>query len=197
MKREILYKLVWLLAVSLLLTGCGGGSGSTESTEPSTEPVKVKNEVPSEWAKTTGTLALPSEMLAFAGQPLVIYLRNITSEETDAVTFCVDAGGKGTLYDDRWEYTPTVAEIFKIKIAIVRHADDTVVSNEEFTVTVKDKSEKESLSVLVIGDSNVYRKGETQTLLDLAAADSYNLTLLGTRGTAPDLHEGRSGCTSS
>lgn len=197
MKRRVLHKLALLLAASLLLTGCGGGSGNTESTEPSTEPAKVKNEVPSEWEKTTGTLALPSEMFAFVGQPIVIYLRNITNEETDAVTFCVDAGGKGTLYDNRWEYTPTAAESFKIKIAIVRHADDTVISNEEFTITVKDKTEKESLSVLVIGDSTIYQKHETQTLLDKSFIDGYSLSLLGTLGTAPNLNEGRSGWTTS
>lgn len=47
--------------------------------------------------------------------------------------------------------------------------------------------------VLVIGDSLVNAGVITQTLLDIAATDVMGVTLLGTRGTAPNLHEGRGG----
>ena len=48
-------------------------------------------------------------------------------------------------------------------------------------------------SVLVIGDSTVEQNVMTQKMLDAFTARDKTLTLLGTRGTAPNLHEGRSG----
>lgn len=48
-------------------------------------------------------------------------------------------------------------------------------------------------SALVIGDSTVEQNVMTQKMLDAFTARDKTLTLLGTRGTAPNLHEGRSG----
>lgn len=48
-------------------------------------------------------------------------------------------------------------------------------------------------SALVIGDSTVKQNVMTQKMLDAFTARDKTLTLLGTRGTAPNLHEGRSG----
>jgi lysophospholipase L1-like esterase len=49
--------------------------------------------------------------------------------------------------------------------------------------------------VLVVGDSLINAGIITQTLIDVAAADVMGVTLLGTRGTAPNQHEGRGGWT--
>ena len=51
----------------------------------------------------------------------------------------------------------------------------------------------QNCSALVIGDSQVEQGVMTQKMLDVFTADSKTLTLLGTRGTAPNLTEGRSG----
>ena len=48
-------------------------------------------------------------------------------------------------------------------------------------------------TALVIGDSTVGQNRMTQGMLDLFGAREKTLTLLGTRGTAPNLHEGRAG----
>lgn len=48
---------------------------------------------------------------------------------------------------------------------------------------------------LVIGDSTVAYNHMTQAMLDEFTAADKALTLLGTRGTAPNLHEGRAGAT--
>src|SRR5690606_25630962 len=48
-------------------------------------------------------------------------------------------------------------------------------------------------TALIIGDSQVAAGRITQTMLDLAGADVHDLALVGTRGTAPNLHEGRGG----
>jgi hypothetical protein len=48
-------------------------------------------------------------------------------------------------------------------------------------------------SALVIGDSTVSLNTMTQKMLDIFTEKGKTLTLLGTRGTAPNLHEGRGG----
>lgn len=48
-------------------------------------------------------------------------------------------------------------------------------------------------SALVIGDSTVEQNTMTQKMLDGFTERSHTLTLLGTQGTSPNLHEGRSG----
>lgn len=48
-------------------------------------------------------------------------------------------------------------------------------------------------SALVIGDSTVEQNVMTQKMLDAFTSRNKTLTLLGTRGTAPNLHEGRAG----
>lgn len=54
-------------------------------------------------------------------------------------------------------------------------------------------------TVLVIGDSTVARDSGamTQVMLDEFTAAGHTLTLIGTRGTSPNLHEGRSGARAS
>lgn len=55
---------------------------------------------------------------------------------------------------------------------------------------------KSAANVLVIGDSTVNAGTETQTMLDLDSSDeTFDLTLLGTRGTGENKHEGRGGWT--
>lgn len=51
----------------------------------------------------------------------------------------------------------------------------------------------QNCSALVIGDSTVAQNHMTQTMLDAFAERNKTLTLLGTRGTAPNKHEGRAG----
>ena len=62
-------------------------------------------------------------------------------------------------------------------------------------VTLIDKAAKSGQTprVLVIGDSYIDSGVITQQILDNAATDVMNVELIGTRGTAPNLHEGRSG----
>lgn len=140
-------------------------------------------------------LALPPKLYGFVGYPISIYFRNVMDYHPDDVYIRkYGASAKGKQYADRWEYTPTAAETVAGAIRIYDH-DYKELNNQNIPVTVKDSTTKESLSVLVIGDSTVNHGTETQKMLDLATADGYSLTLLGTRGTAPNLHEGRGGWT--
>lgn len=142
-------------------------------------------------------LALPSKIYSFVGYPISIYFRNVMDyHPNDVYVRKYGAATKGKQYADRWEYTPTTAETVQGSIMVYDH-NYKRLNNQTIPVEVKDNTIKDSLSVLVIGDSTVDANHETQKMLDLATADGYDLTLLGTRGTSPNLHEGRSGWRAS
>lgn len=149
--------------------------------------------------KTVKPLALPPTLYTFANQPVVTFLRNILPYHPDDVYVRMITSNKGKLYSDRWEYTPKNAETVKVKYHVYDRNYNPLNDAAEFSLVVSNATTKESLTVLVIGDSTVNAGMETQKMLDLADVDGYNLTLLGTRGTSGSLnqHEGRGGWTAA
>lgn len=143
---------------------------------------------------TPKTINLPKNIHAFVNQPITIFFYNIMDYNENDVYIQVVANGKGKQNKYSWTYTPTKAENFDLKIRIYNH--DYVLLNEEtFKVKVVDSSVSSKLTVLVIGDSTVNDGTETTTMKNLAVADEYPVTFLGTRShTDPDAqHEGRGG----
>ncbi len=149
------------------------------------------------------TLALPQTIYAFANQPIKIYFHNLADYNMNDLYVLVKTqdldtlkANLGVLYADRWEYTPSQAESVAVTISIYDHYYK-LLNEEVYNIEVIDTTVKTSLTALIIGDSTVNEGKETQKMLDLASADGYSLTLLGTRGTAgsPNQHEGRGGWT--
>ena len=137
-------------------------------------------------------VALPYMMYAFVGHPVDVYFRNVLDYNLENV-YVRAFGMLGKQFADRWEYTPTTAGVFANAIQVYNH-DYEELNNFDTRLVVKSASEKDNVSVLVIGDSTVDAGVETQKMLELARADEgYNLTMLGTRGTELNKHEGRSG----
>ncbi len=147
--------------------------------------------IKSETQPKSRRLALPSTLYAFANQPIALYFRNFMDYEPSSV-YIQTYTSEGKQYADRWEYTPTKAKDGNMAFRVYDH-DYALLNDQTFAFLRKNTTEKDSLTVLVLGDSTVNVGKETQKMLDLAAADGYDLTLLGTRGTAPNLHEGRGG----
>ena len=164
---------------------------TTAPTEAPTAPI-----VPPALPLTTGTLAMPKTSYGYVGETFVVYFQNITNYDLSTHTVYLDASVQGQLHADRWEYTPTEAGSFQFQVAIM-DVDGKCVSNEKFTVEVKNATQKDKLSVMIIGDSTIQAGGITQTLLDEAKADGYTLTLVGTQGSGVNKHEGRNGWTTT
>lgn len=123
--------------------------------------------------------ALPEETYAYVGQPITFYYLNLTGYNSlEDLEVEVDAGGKGTIYKDRWEYTPRKAE--KVTFRFTARNKKNVVSEGTCVIHVKERSKKDELTMLVIGDSTIEAGQETEQLLKLAGADNCDLTLLGT-----------------
>lgn len=165
-------------------------TGSAETTTPDTKPTEPFD--------STNTLAMPEKTVAFVGQPITIYFLNVTGYnsyiDSGEISYKANTDGKGTIYPDRWEYTPQQEETVKLELSVY-DSQGKLLDADSVEIEVRAKSEKDKLSVLVIGDSTINAGTITQTMLDLAKADSYDLTLLGTRGAGVNLHEGRGGWT--
>lgn len=144
--------------------------------------------------KNSRRLALPSTIYGFANQPVALYFRNIMDYNPNNVNVSVASPVKGKTYHNRWEHIPTAELTTNVELRVYDN-DYNIKNNERFNLLIKGASVKDNLSVLVIGDSTVNAGKETQKMLDLASADGYNLTLLGTRGSGANKHEGRGGWT--
>lgn len=139
---------------------------------------------------------LPSVIYGFVNVPMRIYPYNIMQYAPDDVYVRYVTSNKGKALSDAWEYTPISAENFTHKTLIYDHSIRKL-NEESRQVQIKSSSAKSSLKVLVIGDSTVQAGTETEKLLALASGDNYSVTLLGTRGTSPNLNEGRGGWTAT
>lgn len=129
------------------------------------------------------------------GQPIKIYFLNLTEYNSlENLTFKVESNVNGITHTDYWEYTPQTAETINITI-MAYDLNGNLLNKGSTTIEVKSKSQQDSLSVLVIGDSTIGANAETQALLNIANTNSYDLTLLGTRGSGLNRHEGRGGWT--
>lgn len=147
-------------------------------------------------SKVSKPVALPSILYGFVGVPISLYHYNIMDYSPSDVYIRMYTDAIGKLLKRKWEYTPDTAKTISVKYDIFNHNYEVLNNRETFSLVIKDTTIKSSLKVLVIGDSTVNQHHETQKMLDLATADGYDLTLLGTRGnTETNQHEGRGGWT--
>ena len=148
------------------------------------------------WLETRETylskkLNLPTPIYGVVGKTIKIYWTGLpfATSGYDIDVTCT----KGINYTDRWEYTPSTAETFSIAIAIYKDGEK-VAEGSSTVIIVAVGTTSQSAKVLIIGDSTVASGYLGQRILDDCASDGHlSITLLGTLGSAPNLHEGRNG----
>jgi len=166
---------------------------SLQDSTPAETPTKVvEQQTPDtseeDMAQASFMVALPEKSYAFAGEPITYQFLNLTGYNSlENIRFEVNTGGKGKVYEDRWEYTPKKAETVTFEFKAFNKNDKKICEGKT-VIEVKEKSEKKSLTLLVIGDSTIEAGYETEKLLALAKEDGYSLKLLGTQ-TAPYLKD--------
>lgn len=137
---------------------------------------------------------LPSRIPALVGKEINVYFDNLMNNaKWHDIDLACPEGEQRTK-----KYMHTFTEPKSVSFAVNKFKDGILQKNKSVTIVAKDISEvTKNFKVLVIGDSTTAGAGKsTKRLLDLFATDTYStLKLLGTRGTAPDRHEGRSGWT--
>ncbi len=139
--------------------------------------------------------SIPKIVYATVGEPFKIYYNNILSLPGLKIVFNVPEEINRRCYDNRIEILSQIAGDFVVSWRVY-DSEYVLVDSGEMLFIVRELSLK-SATGLVIGDSTVNAGVVTQTLLDIYAENGKNLTLLGTMGKKPNLHEGRGGWTSS
>jgi lysophospholipase L1-like esterase len=144
-------------------------------------------------------LNLPPAIPALVGKEVNIYFDNILND--DATKYQIDVTCViGKQQAERWTCVPSATGTYPLTIDVYKN-HTIKVATASTTVTVKDVAVGNGVnrSLMIIGDSTtdngVNSQGAvTAELLNLfGASDVMDITLKGTRGLSPNLHEGRSG----
>lgn len=139
--------------------------------------------------------SIPETAYATVGVPFKIYYNNVLSLPGLRVVFNVPEELSMSYYDDKIEITAELPGDFTVPWRVY-DSEYVLVSSGQMKFMARDLTLKDA-TALVLGDSTVKAGVITEDLLDYYEENGKKLTLLGTRGVAPNLHEGRSGWTAS
>lgn len=146
------------------------------------------------------SIAMPPKIYLLAGREVSLYFDNLIANDFDGYLWDVSGATTGSQQRERYTTNPSTA--------IASH-NISVVINDKFlgkplsssTINVVGVASSANTGTtkkcLLIGDSLTQDGTITQTLLDIAATDAMGLTLIGTRGSGSNKHEGRGGWTVS
>lgn len=137
-------------------------------------------------------VSLPATIRILTGSEFDIYYANVFSDR-DAIFWCNAVNGLTTRrYDDHLSITASAAGTYPLQWKLYDPAYRLLTGGTCTVIACADQAI--TASALVIGDSTVTQGGYIcQKLLSCFSSAGGTLTLLGTRGTAPALHEGRAG----
>ena len=136
-------------------------------------------------------LNVPSKIYAVTGLELNVYFENITDDWNKYQWNVTCAKGKQMARG--YSITPSASDVGEYPITIRASIDANTYKEVSATLVVTALSTGTGLSVIVLGDSTTDNgQAVTKIHTDFEAA-STTVQTLGTRGTAPNNHEGRSG----
>lgn len=135
--------------------------------------------------------SIPETMYAITGESVDIYFKNIVSCPDVTVVFSASDDVQIDYYNNKVKLAAQTAGEYSVTWRIYDNKYDFIESGV-MTLVVRNKNLKD-MTVLVLGDSTVNAGTMTGAMLDLFEADGSELTLLGTRGSGENLHEGRGG----
>lgn len=149
-----------------------------------------------EGAAAASPVMLPPKIYGVVGVEGNVYFDSLVPGRGTDFEWSVGGGGIGTQQSERWTFTPSAAGASAVSIAKISPSTGVRLASASSSLVVAAANAKagQSLSVLAVGDSLVAAGIITQTLLDRAASiGPAALSLVGSRGTAPNVHEGRGG----
>lgn len=152
-----------------------------------------------ELALAAPAMIMPPYIYGLEGRECNVYLDNlILSDAADYNIDITSASGTGQQQNERWTWTPTAslaAGDLVISAYNKRTGKQVVTKTAQQRAAAANAGAGATKKVMVIGDSLVSAGVITQTLLDIAGGDVMGVTLLGTRGSGTNKHEGRGGWT--
>lgn len=139
-------------------------------------------------------IQLPPTINAMTGKEINIYFDNLIAGHADDYLFDVICS-IGIHQNERWTLITNTAGTYPITIDVYDKKSVQKIGTASAEVVVKLSSVGSGVtkSALFIGDSITAAGKYTNELLNLYSFDTMDITLLGSQGTAPNLHEGRGG----
>lgn len=157
----------------------------------------LKAEIVAVSNKYIPTLVMPPKIYALAGIESHIYPEHLVIDDFTLYNHKVSAY-RGQHKNRGFVWTPTIMDSagdYGVTWSLFdkQTAGELATASTKITLVDKNKDSGVTKKVMVIGDSYINGGVITQQILDCAAKDVTKVQLIGTRGTAPNLHEGRSG----
>lgn len=146
------------------------------------------------------TLALPPKYYLLAGREVSMYFDNLLPDAAADYEWDIDGLSLGQHQNERWTTNPSGAQsATTVTVSAIRRVDAVTVASGTTSVVGVAASANSGATkkCLFIGDSLTQADVMTQTLLDIAGTDVMGVTMLGTRGSGSNKHEGRGGWTIS
>lgn len=146
----------------------------------------------------TPTVILPPKIYALEGLESHIYPENLVQGDYKVYNYDVTCT-KGMQKNRGWVFNPTTSDSGTYAISIAAHNKESgnqlEIASSSVIVADSDAKNGQTLIALGIGDSTMQAGIITQRLLDIASTNVMGVTLIGTRGTGTNKHEGRGGWT--
>lgn len=145
----------------------------------------------------TPSIITPPRFYAMAGIESHIYPEHLVIDDFTLYNHKVFAY-RGKHKNRGYVWSPSTSDEvgqYPVEWSLFDKQTATSLASTRFVYSLVDKNAKsgQTPKVMVIGDSYINSGVITQQILDNAANDVMKVQLVGTRGTAPNLHEGRSG----
>ena len=138
-------------------------------------------------------VCLPAKIFGVVNHELNIYFSTILNKGINNYYIKVKSD-RGTHESRRWTYIPSEAEIFEITIELYDDNGKFITSKSSLVIIQAETvGRRITKTAVVIGDSTVNANKITKRMLNNFSTDPMNLKLIGSRGFAPNLHEGRGG----
>ncbi|TNJ58759.1 hypothetical protein FE784_37800 [Paenibacillus hemerocallicola] len=138
-------------------------------------------------------LLLPPVISAVVGHEMNLYFDNLIAGEATRYDFDVHAG-IGRHRNDRWTCVPEQPGDYPLTVEVYSEEGERLATAQTvIRVKPAESAPGEARRVLFIGDSTTAAGQYTGELLRLCATDGRGLTLVGTKGIAPNSFEGRGG----
>lgn len=140
------------------------------------------------------TMNLPAKIYALIGYELNVYFENLVEDWTK-YSWDVTCS-KGMQLDRGYRVTPVSGDEGTYTLTITAHSENGSKSmTASLIITSESAGSGESETIMILGDSTT-NNGIAVTKLNANFADDVmSITTVGTRGTSPNKHEGRSGWT--
>lgn len=136
--------------------------------------------------------SLPKYVHVNVGSEFKVYFRNVISLESAKLWVGSHSDLVTRYCEDYLSIMPTGEGVHDLKWKLYDEGGN-LLDSGVLTIIASAKTATKTTTALVIGDSTVNAGVMTQAVMDLFSDDGAEINLLGTRGTAPNLHEGRGG----